>query len=335
MNATDLRRLGTTAVEVTALGFGCGPLGNLMAPISDREALATVEAGISGGIAYFDTSPFYGAGLSERRLGLALGDARRRVTLSTKVGRLLRPGGTSDRRVGAFVDCPPLTPVFDYSRDATLRSIDDSLQRLGTDVLDVVLIHDVSPRMHGEQLEDRVREALAGALPALVELRDAGVIGAIGLGVSDWRVCLRFAREAKLDVFLLACAYTLLDQEPLLEFLPFCAEQRISVIAAAPFVSGILAGGVGRRTFFYEDAPSQVIARVERIEAICRAHGVALPAAALQMPAAHPAVACVLPGCRSPREVSENIVHFNAAIPGPFWEDLRREGLIAPETPVP
>ncbi len=210
------------------------------------------------------------------------------------------------------------------------------MQRLGASKLDLVLIHDISPRAHGPALEVRLKEVIAGALPTVVELRERGHIGAIGLGVSDWRVCLRLAREARFDAFLLACSYTLLDQEPLDEFLPFCAEQNISVIAAAPFVSGILATGTkDRPAYFYTDAPADIVERVRRIEAVCARHKVALPAAALQMPVAHPAVASVLPGYRTPAEVAANLRHFTAPIPAAFWHDLKQAGLIDARTPTP
>lgn len=331
------RRLGSSDVHVSILGFGCGPLGNLMRPMTNGDASDTVAAALAAGMRYFDTAPFYGAGLSERRLGLALSSTTEPVVVSSKVGRLLVPGGPAHGRTGPFVACPPMTPAFDYSRDGAYRSIEDSLQRLGRDRIDVALIHDVSPRMHGEALEIRFREAVTGALPALVRLREQGVVGAIGLGVSDWQICMRFAEEASLDVFLLACSYTLLDQEPLRQFLPFCLARRISVIAAAPFVSGILASGTtqGHPNYFYADAPPDVVERVRRLEAVGDRHGVALPAAALQLPLSHPAVASVLPGFRTPEEVRANLSHVTASIPDRYWDELKAEGLIDRDTPVP
>lgn len=335
MKINSRRQAGSTGLHFPALSLGAGPIGNLMKVMPDAEVGPTVDTAMHRGLRYFDTSPFYGAGLSEHRLGAALrGHARDSFILSSKVGRLLAPGNPS-RTAGVFVDTLPFTPVFDYTHAGAVRSFEDSLQRLGVDRIDVLYLHDLSPLMQGADLDRRVDEALRGAYPALRELRDCGTVGAIGLAVSDWRICLRMVeRGAPFDLFLLACRYTLLDQEPLDQFLPYCASNGVGVVAAAPFVSGILASGVGpAATYFYSDVPADIRDKVGRIEVVCARNGVPLAAAAMQMPYGHPAVVSVLVGCRSSAEVQSNADNFEFDIPPAFWGELVDEGLIDRRTP--
>jgi D-threo-aldose 1-dehydrogenase len=305
--------------------------------VSDASAHDAVHAALDAGITYFDTSPFYGLGLSEHRLGAALRarpDAP--VVISTKVGRLLRPAREA-LEPGLFKGALPFRPEFDYSYDGAMRSIEDSLQRLGRSSIDIVHIHDVSPNMQGDMLEQRYREAASGAARALFDLRDQGVVRAVGVAVSDWRICLRFAQEVgRFDLFLLACRYTLLDQEPARDFLPFCRNQGIGVIAAAPFVSGILAtGAVPGAKYMYAPADAAILERTRQIEVVCARFDVPLQAAALQMALGDPAVVSVLPGFRAAWEVKAAVEMMQCPIPAAFWAALKADQLISEETLVP
>ena len=329
------RQLGRRGVAVSQLGAGTVPFGSLAAGDSDASIAAAFSALHVAGIRYFDTAPFYGLGLAEHRLGAALRHVdRREIVLSSKVGRLMKPlaGGTA---VGASSGAYPFEVAFDYSYEGTMRSLENSMQRLGTNAIDIVLIHDVNRRWQGELVEQRYGEAMSGAHRALVELRSAGAIKAFGVGVNDWNILLRFAADGDFDCFMLAGRYTLLDHTALEAFMPDCMRRGISVLMAAPFNSGILATGAGKgATYFYTEAEPEIMERTRRIEAVCARHGVALAAAALQFPLAHPAVASVVTGMRSASEVADNLAHCRAAIPAAFWEELKHERLIAAEAPV-
>jgi D-threo-aldose 1-dehydrogenase len=328
------RQLGRTDLSVTELGFGGAPLGNLFTPIPEAAALRAVQVAFDAGIRYFDTAPLYGHGLSERRLGAALGTYfRPTVVLSSKVGRLLEPG---EPAAGAYVDVPPYRVVFDYSYDGTLRSVDASLTRLGLDRIDILLIHDIDAFTHGpDRQPTRYREAMTGAYPALTRLRREGTVRAIGLGVNEWQVCQRSLEEADFDCFLLAGRYSLLDQGALAAFLPRCAERGVGVIIGGPFNSGVLVRReMTGATYDYRPAPPEIWARTQALDRVCRAHAVPLAAAALQFPLMHPAVASVIPGMRSAEEVEANLAFLRHPIPGPLWQDLKAEGLLAPDAPT-
>lgn len=328
-------------IDDIAFGFGSAPLGNLFSPVSDADAVALVLHARARGVRYFDTAPHYGNGLSEHRVGAAL----RRVprddyVLSTKVGRLLVPDGAAARSQHGYVDVLPFVQRWDYSRDGTLRSIEDSLQRLGLARIDIVYVHDVARDAHGDDQPRRFREAMEGAIPALARLKAEGAIAGYGLGVNDWRVCVDALRHADLDVLLVAGRYTLLDQTALPELLPLCAKRGTRVVVGGPFNSGILATGAhaaaGRTPWFdYTPAPPDVVARVAAIEAVCAAHRVPLKAAALQFPRAHPAVTCVLAGARSVAELDENLTLAALPIPASFWRDLCAQRLLPAEAPLP
>jgi D-threo-aldose 1-dehydrogenase len=287
-------------IELGPLGLGTAPLAGLYEPVDDDTAHAVVERAWELGIRYFDTAPYYGSGLAEQRLGAALrGKPRDELVVSTKVGRLLAPGASGWN--GAY---------FDFSADATLRSLEGSLERLGLDRVDVALVHDP---------DDHYDEALAGAFAALVRLRDEGVVRAIGVGMNQAAMLARFAREADPDVFLVAGRYTVLDRSALDELLPLCEARGIGVIAGGVFNSGVLAGG---STFDYAAAPSDVLARVSELRGICARHGVPLAAAAVQFPGRHPAVANVLVGCRTAGEVEEDLRLFALDLPATLWAEL-------------
>jgi D-threo-aldose 1-dehydrogenase len=330
------RRIGRRDLAVSQLGVGTAPFGSLAAGDTDASVRGTFDALYGAGLRYFDTAPFYGLGLAEHRLGMCLrGVDRRTLSVSSKVGRLMRPKGDGVV-AGASGGAYPFEVAFDYSYDGALRSLDCTLQRLGTNRIDIALLHDVNRRWQGDLVEQRYREAMDGAYRALVELRDARVIKAIGVGVNDWEILLRFARDGDFDCFMLAGRYTLLDHTALGRFMPDCERRGISVLMAAPFNSGILATGARPgATFFYVEADTEIMTRTRAIEAVCARHGVDLAAAALQFPLAHPAVASVVTGMRSAAEAAQNLAHMRAAIPVDFWRELKHERLIDEAAPMP
>ena len=324
----------TRFVPPGPLGFGGAPLGNLFATITESDATAALVAAWETGIRHFDTAPYYGFGLSERRMGEWLRQQPRNdFTLSTKVGRLLTPapgmrGGDRNR----FVDGLPFDFHFDYGAAATRRSIEDSLQRLGLASIDIVYIHDVTEDTHGSDWTAMFSAAMAGAARVLTELRTEGVIKAWGLGSNMVNVCQMALERADPDVFLVAGRYTLLDQTALTELLPACVRRGVKVVVGGPYNSGLLAGG---GTFDYVDAPPALVERARRIGERCARFGVDLKAAALQFCAAHPAVATVIPGARNAGEVRENAAMMSASIPHELWAALKADALLAPSTPTP
>jgi D-threo-aldose 1-dehydrogenase len=307
--------------------MGGAPLAGLFESLPEEDARATVEAAYRAGVRYFDTAPFYGHGKGEVRLGAALAAfPRADFVISTKVGRVLVPaeGSIEDYQ---YRDVLPFNPVFDFSRDGILRSFESSLERLGLERVEILLIHD--PDEHREV-------ALREAFPTLARLREEGRIAAVGAGMNQWEMLHDFAREADFDCFLLAGRYTLLDQSALSKLLPACETRRISILLGGPYNSGVLAAGSrGQGRFDYKAPSPEILARVERLEAVARRHGVPLKAAALQFPLAHPAVASVIPGARSAAEVEENVRMMSHAIPASFWNEVRDERLVAPEAPLP
>lgn len=301
MPAFEKRRIGRTSVEVTELGLGCATLGGSRIGVSRQEAEAIVAAAWAAGVSYIDTAPYYGVGQAER----CVGDAMRWVprdewVLSTKVGRLLRPRRTaaeeSDRRHPL-----PFNAVYDYSYDGVLRSFEDSLQRLGLARIDILYVHDIGAMQHGDAHPQLMRNLRDGGYRALENLRAAGTVRAIGIGVNEREVLLEALDWGEWDAFLLAGRYTLLEQAPLDDLLPKCEKAGTSIVVGGPLNSGILAG---RDTWNYEKAPSEIVTRVNAIEAFCDSHRVPLAAAALQFPLAHPAVAAVIPGPRNVEEVN-------------------------------
>lgn len=331
------RPLGRSGLEVTAYGFGGAPLGNLFRTVPRADAEALLEAVWAAGFRFFDTAPFYGFGLSERRLGDVLRDKPRGdFVLSTKVGRVLKPNPGDHPARADYVGALPFEPVYDYSYDGVMRSFEHSLQRLGLDRVDVVLMHDIGRVTHGDAHEETFRVAMDGGARAMDELRRSGAVSAIGLGVNEWQVCEAAMDHLDWDCFLLAGRYTLLEQEALASFLPRCEKAGASIVVGGAFNSGILATGpVPGARYDYAPASAEILERVGRIEAVCRRHGVALPAAALAFPLTHPAVACVIPGMASPRELDANLALLAAAIPSALWADLKAEGLMRPDAPTP
>lgn len=331
------RPLGRSRLPVSTLGFGGAPLGDLYAHLDEATAVATVEAAIARGVTLFDTSPLYGHGLSEHRIGAALRRVPREgLVLSTKIGRVAKPfagrGDGSGYRGGL-----PHGLRFDYSYDGAMRSLEQSALRLGVDRIDIVLIHDVDVWTHGAALiEQRFSEAMDGAYRALEALRAAGAVKAIGVGVNEAEMCERFARAGDFDTMLLAGRYSLLEQPALASFMPLALEKGIGLMLGGVFNSGILATGpVPGARYNYNPAPPEILARVAAIEAVCARHGVPLRHAALQFPLGHAAVASLVMGAVSPAEVADQIAELAQPVPAALWAELKAEGLLAADVPVP
>jgi D-threo-aldose 1-dehydrogenase len=331
--------------RISLLGFGSAAIGNLYRAIPDELAFATVQAALAEGVLYADTAPHYGFGLSEKRLGAALAelDPRRRVVVSTKVGRRLDPRPAADLsqvRQG-FVSPEPFESVFDYSYDAVMRSYEESRARLRRDI-DVLYAHDLGRYAHGDRHPELFAEFMEGGYRALRQLRDGGAVKAIGLGVNEWQVCEEALAHGDFDIMLLAGRYTLLEQGALETFLPLCKQRKVSIVVGGPYNSGILAhdGRNGTRRkgplmYEYQPAPPDIVARVSAIEAVCERHDVPLAAAALQFPLAHPQVISVIPGMGNPEEVRGAKEWLTLPIPGAFWAELRAQGLVRPDAPLP
>ncbi|MFG2430702.1 aldo/keto reductase [Streptomyces sp. NPDC048590] len=317
-------RLGHSTVEITELSFGAAAIGNLFTEVDPEEAAATVAAAWDEGVRHFDTAPHYGLGLSERRLGEALRDKPRHAyTVSTKVGRLLDPlPAESAARQGLSEGyAVPHTHRrrWDFSADGIRRSVEDSLGRLGLDRIDVVHLHD--PDDHGEA-------AFREGYPALERLRAEGVVGAIGAGMNQTAMLTRFLRETDVDAVLCAGRHTLLDHEALDELLPEALSRGRAVIVGGVFNSGLLADPRPGATYDYQAAPAPLLEQALRLRSITEKHGVPLRAAALHHPLRHPAVAGVLVGARSPREIRDAAAQLRTEVPDALWEDLRAEGLL-------
>jgi len=336
---TERTDLGGGRLTATRLGFGGASIGGLFEAVSDAAAVATVDHAWELGIRLFDVAPLYGYGNAERRMGRALaGRPREDYVLSTKVGRLVRPIADIppdadidrqqfDGREDAFyVGTGPVRMVFDYSADGVRRSIEESLERLGLDRIDVALIHDP---------DDHWQAAIDGAYPALHRLRDEGVVRAIGAGMNQSAMLARFAREGDFDVFLLAGRYTLLDQEALPELLPLCVERGIGVLVGGVMNSGVLVDPRAGSRFNYTPAPAAVVERARRLAVVCERHAVPLRAAAIQFPLAHPAVRALVAGVRRVDHLDEYPALMRRSIPGDLWAELRSEGLIPADAPVP
>jgi len=343
MKGSRLGLAPTTREQLASspLGLGGAPLGNLFHAVAQAEALALVRHAVACGTRYFDTAPHYGHGRSELRFGSVLSEVpRERFVLSTKVGRLLAPAPDAPRDQHGYVDTLPFVQRYDYTAAGVRRSLDESRRRLGFTAIDIAYVHDIDVATHGDAHPARWRDALEGGLPELARQKAEGRLAGYGLGVNGVGICIETLRHADLDVILLAGRYTLADQSALPELLPLCARRRVAVVIGGPFNSGILATGSVPRDgsapyFNYATAPPAVVARVAAIEVACAEFAVPLQAAALQFPAAHPAVICVLPGARSIAEFDQNQAWARHPIPATFWRALRERGLVDPAAPLP
>lgn len=316
------------------LGFGTAPLGNMYRDVPEDEARATIEAAWDQGIRYFDTAPFYGAGLAEIRLGEVLSQQKRDdYTLSTKVGRYITD--ETEEKIGLFEHGRKNKVITDYSEEATLRSIDQSLERLKTDRLDFVFVHDVSPDFHGDEWISKFDQARKGAFRVLTKLRDEGVIQSWGLGVNRTEPIetAMELEETKPDLCLLATRYTLLNHDRALErLMPSAKEKGMKIVVGGPYSSGILVGG---SHYDYGDTTSEVENKIDRVRKVCARYRVSIKAAALQFSAAHPAVYAVIPGTTRPGRIGEDFSAMKEEIPEDFWKEMRTEGLVSSEAPLP
>jgi D-threo-aldose 1-dehydrogenase len=338
MKVLPTARIGRSDVEVTRLGLGTAPLGDLFAVVGDDGARAVLAAAVDEGVTLLDTAPYYGLGLSEHRVGdFVRSIDRDRVVVATKVGRVLTPVGRGREREDTFwAGGLRFDYRFDYSYDGVLRSHHDSLQRLGLDHIDMVAIHDLDlDHFAGDAFEDRLRELAGGGIRALEELRSGGAVRAVGLGINTLGSIPRVLELIDLDYVVVAMPYTLLDQDALDVELALCEEREVSVVIGAVFASGLLADDTGAGTYDYEQAPPDVLERACGIRAVCGRHGVSIAAAALQFPLAHPAVAAVVPGALSAVHVHENAARFRTEIPAALWEELKAEGLLRADAPTP
>ncbi len=312
-------------LDVTPIGLGTAPLGGLFTEVSDADAEATIARAWSLGIRFFDTAPLYGFGLAERRLGSFLRQQKRdSFTISTKVGRLLRAtnAGEDPHYKGTTAE----RPQFDFSHDGVMRSVEESLSRLGLDHVDVLLVHDP---------DDHYDDAVSGAFRALQRLREDGTVKAIGAGMNQSEMLVRFAENVPGDCFLLAGRYTLLDQGALSALFPICQARKIGILLGGVYNSGILADPRAGAKFNYEDADAALVGRALELDDLCRKHGTELKAAAFQFCRAHPAVTVALTGARTAAEVSDNVAMAEMEVPAGFWLELRQRGLVDARAPLP
>ena len=344
MDPFEMQQLGQTGVQVTRLGFGGAQLGGLHRTLDEQEAEQTLEAVYNAGILYYDTSPFYGHGRSEHRVGHYLRQQPRdSFVLSTKVGRLYKsahlPPVHFKQRSQIWTDGLPFVFEFDYTYDGVMRSHEDSLQRLGVDRVEVLLIHDLDVDLYDG--EDGIAGAMdqldsGGGLKALMQLRDSGAIKAIGAGINREEMIKQFLDRFDLDVFLLAMPYSLIEQNALDEILPMCAERKVCIIKGAPYASGVLAtGAVSHAHYNYAPATPEVLEKVRRIEQVCHRHEAQLRSVALQFPFGHECIVSTIPGVMSPQEVNDNVQMMSAEIPQDLWSELKAEGLLRSDAPTP
>ena len=334
MNLSERRHLAGSPLALPVLGLGCSQLGGLHQEMPAQQAVDTLANAWQQGIRYFDTAPFYGHGRSEHRLGTVLDEQERdEFVLSSKVGRLLAPNGSERANDDGWARPLPFKPVYDYSYDAILRSHEDSLQRLGLSRIDILYVHDIGRRTHGER-HDLHWQALTqgGGFRALEQLRSSGQVRAIGLGVNEWEIVVDSMGECQLDCTLLAGRYTLLEQQSLRPLLDRCVAGGNAIVAGGVFNSGILAGG---QHFDYGVAPAAVVAKVGALQEVCTEFAIPLAAAALQFPLAHPAVVSCVIGARSAEQVSTNVAWLQTPIPVAFWNTLKQRGLLDDAAPVP
>lgn len=319
------------------MSFGGALLGNYNGTLNEAESRASVDHAWRLGIRYFDTAPGYGNGLSEYRLGQALREHdRSRAVVSTKVGRVLVPTMGAPTHNSDYCDIPPFVEEYDYSYDGIMRAVEQSMQRMLTDRFDALFIHDCDVWNHGSAQPEFFRQAVDSGFAALIELRDQGVVKAIGFGVNENNVMVDAVRSCDVDLCLLAGRYTLLEQDPLDDLLPLCAERGVGLVLGGVYNSGILAtGAIDGARFNYAAASTEILAKTAALEDVCRRHGVPLAAAAVQFAYAHPVVTTVCLGSRNAYQLDRNAAAFDTEIPVDFWDELRGDGLIRPDAPTP
>lgn len=337
MRPDTKRQFGRVDLQVTAFAFGTAPVGNIFREIDEETSEAMFQTSWDAGVRFYDTAPMYGHGLSELRTGQALRWKKRDdFVLASKVGRVLHPAKRETINFAPWVNAAPFTMEFDYSYDGTMRSFEDSLQRMALERMDVVFIHDIDVFTRGKDQPEVFKTAMDGCYKALARLRDEKVVKAIGVGVNEWEVCHEALKQRDFDCFLLAGRYTLLEQEALDQFLPLCQARGAAVVVGGGFNSGILATGARPGAKYnYAPAPAHVMDKVARIEAVCMDYNVPLPAAALQFVVAHPAVPAFCAGTRTVEQLQQNLAWFSHPIPAEFWAALKARGLLRDDAPVP
>lgn len=337
MDPATKNKFGRVDLEVTAFGFGTAPVGNIFREIDEETSDGMFQAAWDSGVRYYDTAPMYGHGLAELRTGQSLRWKNRDdLVLSSKVGRRLIPAKRSDIDFAPWTNAAPFNLEFDYTYDGTMRAFEDSLQRLALERMDICFIHDIDVFTRGDAQPDVFKQAMDGAWKALAKLRDEGVVSAIGVGVNEWQVCQAALEARDFDCFLLAGRYTLLEQEAQDTFLPMCEARSAAVVVGGGFNSGILATGAREGAKYnYAPAPAEIMDRVAKIEAVCADHQVPLPAAALQFVVAHPAIPSFIAGTRTIAQLEQNLNRFRHEIPADFWAELKHDGLLRTDAPVP
>lgn len=337
MDPATKNKFGRVDLEVTAFGFGTAPVGNIFREIDEETSDGMFQAAWDSGVRYYDTAPMYGHGLAELRTGQSLRWKNRDdLVLSSKVGRRLIPAKRSDIDFAPWTNAAPFNLEFDYTYDGTMRAFEDSLQRLALERMDICFIHDIDVFTRGDAQPDVFKQAMDGAWKALAKLRDEGVVSAIGVGVNEWQVCQAALEARDFDCFLLAGRYTLLEQEAQDTFLPMCEARSAAVVVGGGFNSGILATGAREGAKYnYAPAPAEIMDRVAKIQAVCADHQVPLPAAALQFVVAHPAIPSFIAGTRTIAQLEQNLNWFRHEIPADFWAELKHEGLLRIDAPVP
>lgn len=337
MDPATKNKFGRVDLEVTAFGFGTAPVGNIFREIDEETSDGMFQAAWDAGVRYYDTAPMYGHGLAELRTGQSLRWKNRDdLVLSSKVGRRLVPAKRSDIDFAPWTNAAPFNLEFDYTYDGTMRAFEDSLQRLALERMDICFIHDIDVFTRGDAQPDVFKQAMDGAWKALAKLRDEGVVSAIGVGVNEWQVCQAALEARDFDCFLLAGRYTLLEQEAQDTFLPMCEARGAAVVVGGGFNSGILATGAREGAKYnYAPAPAEIMDRVAKIEAVCADHQVPLPAAALQFVVAHPAIPSFIAGTRTIAQLEQNLNRFRHEIPADFWAELKHDGLLRTDAPVP
>ena len=325
-------------LKIKNISYGTAVLGNYYEVLSNEEASKVINKAFDLGINYFDTAPLYGFGLSEHRVGMNLQlKDRDSYILSTKVGRLLSPADPKEIDRGPWKGGLNFNPYYDYSYDGTMRCIEQSMHRLGISKIDILHIHDVDYFTHKEKhlVEKYFSEAIKGAYKALEELRRNGNISAISIGINEFEMAERFLKEVDVDCVMLAGRYTLLEQNSLKTFLPLCEKNKVDILLAAPFNSGILAGSEKNLNWNYAKASKELIDKVHSLKKICGNYNIPLAAAAIQFPLAHPVVKTVVTGAVNVKELEENVSYLDVKIPNDFWQELKELNLIAKESPVP
>src|SRR5271165_2073134 len=337
MIPSQKNKLGRVDLHVTAMSFGGVAIGNLSRPVCELESDAMIQRAWDAGIRYYDTAPLYGHGLSELRFGHSLRRKNRDdFVLSSKVGRILKPKRRSEIDFGPWIEAAPFEMRFDYTYDGTMRSFEDCLQRMALERMDICFIHDIDRFTRGDAQPEVFRQAMDGCWKALARLRSDGLVKAIGVGVNEWEVCHEALKQRDFDCFLLAGRYSLLEQEPLAQFLPFCVERNVSVVIGGGFNSGILATGpIEGSRYNYGPAPAHIKERVKRIEAVCSEFDAPLQAAAMQFVTAHPAIGSLIVGARSRSQIEQDVKWFEQPLPRELWAKLKAERLVREDAIVP